>query len=352
MLISFVVLEHGTWITSPVKNTMYLRPSNWDDYSFKTSFEATLYDIHGVKHDLGVVKIGYKDQSKGWSLQLLPRTFTQLPDGWFSLGQDAQYYRTLKECLDQESRLDLLRALKDIVTSEGILEYAQNERVFKDSLMRGVSLATIHGQFKRLAHGQAELTEFDFKYIDPGDERNAQIKLDFEVTPLSKPSTNIHILIGRNGVGKTTLLNNIITAIISPHSQPRGKFYTSNPWGVTEPLGANYFSSVVSVSFSAFDPFIPPKEQPDRSKGVAYFYVGMKKHRAGEAALPPKSEDDLINDFIDSLKSCFSQVSKKIRWCNAISRLESDRNFADMDLKGLINLAPLELSSPPEKKCH
>ncbi|PJN92314.1 hypothetical protein CNY89_30765, partial [Amaricoccus sp. HAR-UPW-R2A-40] len=29
----------------------------------------------------------------------------------------------------------------------------------------------------------------------------------------SEPSTNIHALIGRNGVGKTTLLNHIVKAI-------------------------------------------------------------------------------------------------------------------------------------------
>ncbi|WP_368607615.1 AAA family ATPase [Pseudomonas fulva] len=350
MLLSFIVLEPGKWIADPTNNTMYFRPSNWDDYSFKTSFEATLYDSRGVKHDLGAVKIGYKDQPTGWSLDALPRNFTKLPDTWFSLGQDAQYYRALKESLDQESRFNILQALRDVVISDSFLEYAQNEKVFNNSLMRGVSLATIYGQFRRLAHGQAELTEFDFKYIDPGDDRNAQIKLDFEVLPLSKPSTNIHVLIGRNGVGKTTLLNNIINAIISPHSQPRGSFYTSTLWGTNEPLDPNYFSSVVSVSFSAFDPFIPPKEQPDRSKGVGYFYVGMKKHRVGEAALPPKSEADLINDFIDSLSSCFSQSAKKNRWNNAISRLESDSNFADMELKGLLSLPPFEVNQAARKR--
>lgn len=350
MLISFIVLEHGKWITNPINNTMYFRPSNWDDYSFKTSFEATLYDSRGVKHDLGGVKIGYKDQPTGWSLDALPRKFTELPDKWFSLGQDAQYYRVLKESLDQESRSNILQALRDVVINDSFPEHVQDERVFINSLMRGVSLATIQGQFRRLAHGLAELTEFNFEYIEPGDERNAQIKLSFEVSPLSKPSTNIHVLIGRNGVGKTTLLNNIITAIIAPHSQPRGNFYTSTVWGNSAPLDPNYFSSVVSVSFSAFDPFVPPKEQPDRSKGVGYFYVGMKKHRAGEADLPPKSEADLINDFIDSLSSCFSQNAKKNRWFNAISRLESDSNFADMELKDLLSLPPSEVNQTARKR--
>lgn len=96
--------------------------------------------------------------------------------------------------------------------------------------MRSVSFSVIYGQFRRVYDGLAELTEFNFSYIDPGDERNAKIELDFEVTPLSRPSTNIHILIGRNGVGKTTLLNNIINAIISTPGETRGKFYTGHHW--------------------------------------------------------------------------------------------------------------------------
>lgn len=138
------------------------------------------------------------------------------------------------------------------------------------------------------------LTDFQFVYRDPGDERNAAMDLDFRVDPASKPSTNIHVLIGRNGVGKTTLLNNMVGAILTQKESAGicGRFYVIGAWNNSEPLPADYFSSVVSVSFSAFDPFKPPVDQPDRSRGVAYFYIGMKKARSGTAALaqePPKT---------------------------------------------------------------
>jgi predicted ATPase len=347
---TFIVLERGTQISAPALNTMYLVPSDWDDYSFKTSFNATIYDSKSVRHDLGTVKFGYVDQPTGWTLESISRNFTSLPDKWFSLGQDVHYYKTLADCFDQKTRASLLNALGDVVYNNQKLELCNNENVFKDSLMRGVSLSVIFGQFKRVLQGYAELTEFDFNYIDPGDERNAQVKLEFEVIPLSKPATNIHVLIGRNGVGKTTLLNNMIGAIISPVNEQRWNFYTKDVRNNLTRLDSNYFSSVVSVAFSAFDPFIPPKEQPDRSKGVAYFYIGMKKHRAGEPPAPPKSEEDLISDYITSLESCFSQPSKKKRWSTAISRLESDSNFADMDLNSLLCLERGELKQPAAKK--
>lgn len=337
MAVKFVVLEHGIRISAPHMNTIYFSPSNWDDYSYKTSFEATLYDATLTKHDLGTVKIGYVDQPTGWTLDSIPRNFISLPPNWFSLGQDVKYYKTIADIFDLQSRVSVLDSLGDVVSKTQKLEKNMSEKVFKSSLMRGVSLSIVYGQYSRVLQGLAELTEFDFSYIDPGDERNAAINLSFEVIPLSKPATNIHVLIGRNGVGKTTLMNNMITAIITPSIEQRGKF-TEPGWNGPKQLDVNYFSSVVSVSFSAFDPFVPPREQPDRSQGVAYFYVGMKKHRAGQAATPPKSEEDLVADCMSSLASCLSQPSKKSRWHTAISRLESDSNFADMDLRSLLDL--------------
>ncbi|GAC1038749.1 AAA family ATPase [Pseudomonas sp. No.117] len=343
MKISFIVLARGTWITTPALNTMFLIPSDWDDYSYKTSFAATLYDSKGTKLELGTVKIGYRNQPTGWTADSIPNSFASLPDEWFSLGQDVKYYKILANHLDSKEWNLLLDSLGDIVFDNKKLDSCKDENVFNSSLMRGVSLSVIYGQFRRVLQGHAELTDFSFNYFDPGDERNAQVKLEFDVTPLSKPSTNIHVLIGRNGVGKTTLLNNMVSAIASPSDKQRWNFYTKSRWGAPAKLDPNYFSSVVSVSFSAFDPFIPPKEQPDRSKGVAYFYVGMKKHRAGEAPTPPKSEHDLVADYIESLESCFSQDSKRKRWSDAISRLESDSNFADMDLNSLLNTEPANL---------
>lgn len=287
------------------------------------------------------MKIGYVGQPHGWTLDAMPKQFEILPTGWFSLGQDVDYYRNIYEKLTPERRNLLLRVLGDVVADSRLLGLAQDEQVFRDSLMRNVSLSVIHGQFRRVLDGQVVLTDFRFAYRDPGDERNAAINLSFRVNPTSKPSTNIHVLIGRNGVGKTTVLNNMVKAILAPEGATgvRGQFFSTEEWNFSASLPKDYFSSVVSVSFSAFDPFIPPVDQPDRSRGVAYFYIGMKKARSGAAQLaqqPPKTEADLANDFVESLQSCLSQPTKRDRWHAAIKRLESDNNFADMSLGQLI----------------
>lgn len=340
MAITFRRLGRGEQAVIPSTNSVQLVPNNWDDYSFKTTFNVVYYDAEGQRSDLGTVKIGYLNQPHGWTLEAMPEQFENLPTGWFSLGQDVDYYHNIFERLTSEARNQLLNALCDVTANNELFMVSRDELVFRDSLMRGVSLSVIQGQYRRVLAGLVMLTEFRFSYHDPGDDRRAAVNLDFHVDPALKPSTNVHVLIGRNGVGKTTLLNNMVGAILR-QGEPvgvGGRFYATDSWQGSTLLPTDYFSSIVSVSFSAFDPFIPPVDQPDRSRGVAYFYLGMKKARSGEALLPPKTDADLANDLIDSLGSCLSQPAKRERWLSAIRRLESDGNFADMSLGQLLDM--------------
>jgi len=235
-----------------------------------------------------------------------------------------------------------LRALRDIAADDSILDQVKTEVVFENSLMRKISLSVIYGQYRRVLEGNPVLTDFHFSYRDPGDEQNAPISLHFDVQPGSRPLTNIHVLIGRNGVGKTTLLNNMVDAIISlPGAQKTlGRFYTSGLWTGEVPISPTYFSCVVTVSFSAFDPFVPPTDQRAGGQRAGYYYIGMKQRRIGSPSLPPKTEDDLIDDFVKSLGVCFGQPAKRARWLSAIKSLESDGNFSDMELGNLAALSP------------
>ena len=142
---------------------------------------------------------------------------------------------------------------------------------------------------------------------------------------------------GRNGVGKTTLLNNMVNALLDRGAVGEtGYFATVSPRS-DEPdlLDNDYFAGVVSISFSAFDPFTPPNDQPDSNVGMRYYYVGLKK-RVSQQGL--KDKDDLRRDFKISLEICFALIAKKERWINAVRTLESDFNFAEMDLCELTNI--------------
>lgn len=340
--ISFLVLGVRARPTTGLKGVVQLVPGDWDDYSYKTSFGVHFTDFQGREVSLGTVKIGYVNQREGWTKDGLPETFSGLAEGWFSLGQDVDYYKTAHSELLENHRAQILRSLNDVVENDGLLKVAQEQRVFINSLTRVVGLSSIHGQFRRVIKGEVELTDYRFIYTQEADDRHAPVSLSFAVNAASKPPTNIHVLIGRNGVGKTTLLNNMVGALLNSPSlgQPKCTFAEDVRNDLLRPLPADYFSSVVSVSFSAFDPFVPPPDRPaDRTSGPAYFYVGMKKTRVGDQCTgpqSPKSNAELVEDFAARFKSCISQPKKKARWLAAIRRLESDFNFAEMNLGELL----------------
>ena len=93
-------------------------------------------------------------------------------------------------------------------------------------------------------------TKFEFKFSRPESDKMSGIELKFKVKIDSKPSTNIHAVIGRNGVGKTTLLNGMIEAITSKgHSI--AKFYDVESWQ-ENPISNDYFSSYGSYILDLF----------------------------------------------------------------------------------------------------
>ena len=342
MSISFQKLARGGYVPNQARNTAYLQADNWDDFGYKTLFSLTIFDGEGNKHSIGSVKIGFTGQVGGWTEEQIPQNFNVLQENFYAFGQDPYYYRNLLDFLSAEMVNSVLMALGDVAHNPDRLAIAENEGAFNTSLMRNVNRSTIEQQFRRILRGEAPLTDYDFFYEKAANDYYSGIKVEFQVEPNAKPSSNIHILIGRNGVGKTTLLNNMVDALL-PHRgavEETGYFATNSIWGGASALQNNYFAGVVSVSFSAFDPFTPPDDQPDATAGMRYYYVGLKK-RVPENDLNQwvlKDKFDLCRDFTESLKLCLSLTSKSNRWVKAVRKLESDSNFAEMDLCQLVNV--------------
>lgn len=340
---------HGPGISDTQSpNMVYLHSNNWDDYGRKTLFFLTVFDEYGQGHKIGNVKIGFIGQEEGWTKDKIPQKFDSLPQEFYSLGQDADYYKNLVESFSDTFISNILKALGDVAYNSERFEIAKNEGAFQGSLLRSVGLTSIDNQFKRILRREAPLTEYNFFYEKQPDEYYSGFKVGFTVDPNSKPSSNIHILIGRNGVGKTTLLNNMVDSLLSGGSEKHTSGYFAIPsWlGRSTELNVGYFAGLVSVSFSAFDPFIPHDDQPHEDAGIRYYYVGLKKRidQEGEGQWALKDKKDLSQDFTRSLRLCFALSAKRGRWINAVTKLESDLNFAEMDLCQLTNVYDEDLS--------
>ncbi|QCF25352.1 hypothetical protein soil367_05070 [Hydrocarboniclastica marina] len=58
----FYVIGSQKLLNKARPNSVYLHIDHWNDYSFFTLFRAVLSDNSARRHDLGMVKIGFKGQ--------------------------------------------------------------------------------------------------------------------------------------------------------------------------------------------------------------------------------------------------------------------------------------------------
>lgn len=326
----FRVLSKSAWVPDNGRDSAYLKIDLWNDYSFVTTFHLSLHDQDGLFHDIGDIKIGFKGQAaKTKTCTRLPDRFQNIGEEFFSLGVGVEFYKNI-EMLPNLLGRKVLSSLRDIVDKPEIIESIKEEQVFSESLLRSVSLSVVKGQYARVLEGLAELTDFKFKFVRSESPDYGSVSLGFEVKVDSTPVSNIHAVIGQNGVGKTTILNGMIDAVTCS-GESSSKFVNTDGWQEAD-ITNDYFSSLVSVSFSAFDPFTPPKEQPDPAKGTCYFYIGLK---SSENSALHKAADELRNDCIKALVNCFQEPAKTMRWLNAIETLGSDENFFLMRLEQL-----------------
>jgi predicted ATPase len=335
--LNFRKLPYGSRVTAAGVNVIYLNPNNWDDFGFKTQFAVTLCKQDGSKTYIGEVKIGHANQSPGWTANIIPDVFEELTSDFFSVGQSEEYYIALMN-LPADERQIITHGLKDIAAGNADLSLIESYKVFHTSLLRSVSYSSISGQFKRILAGGAVQTPYDFVYKVMDESETAGIELRFKVETDVKPSTNIHVLIGRNGVGKTSLLNGMISALVRNHPIRRGAGVFWDMDGHTPvQIDNGYFTALVSVSFSAFDPFTPPPDNDDPDQHIKYSYVGLKTVNldGNEPWSQHKEMKQFADDFANSLGNCFRFAPTKQRWVRAIRFLESDENFADMNLTRL-----------------
>ena len=339
---SFTVVLSGIPKTAPLG--AYLLVDNWDDwFRFSTLYVLYVFDVSGQPHEIGGVKIGQFQMPQGQRRPNIPDTFVSLDERFFSLGQDDSYYENLNS-LGSEIRDLVLGGLRDVVVDEERFARASHEDVTRVSLLRSVSPTSVQGQFRRIALGGARLSRYRFSYTPPvrGDEEPPSFRLTFNVEPESNPPTNIHVLIGRNGVGKTYILNLMTRALVdagTPASQV-GAFQFEDveqrhPFSVP-PERLQPFANIVSVTFSAFDPFEPLPEKESAPSNIHYAYIGLKQlsNGGGENASVPKTPDMLTGEFVRSVGVCI-QGARAARWRKALQTLEADPIFKEFEVAAL-----------------
>jgi hypothetical protein len=360
----FTVLDVDGPLPANASEQAFLVRDNWNDwFDWWTMLTLVVFDERGNKSTLGSVKIGRFGMTPGVTSGTidLPRAFEELDDTYFSLGQSDDYYAALY-AVSGSLRLRIISGLHDVAVDLNRFARAKDEPVMQRSLLRQISEQRVRGRFNRLAAGNADLTRFAFDYSFPQlDTTEAAPLISFEVLPDSRPPTNIHVLIGRNGVGKTRRLQQMSLALLSGESTvpELGTFRSMDaeaPFatilGAPQVPSRQVFGNLVSVTFSAFDPFEPIDDNKEERLALPYSYVGLKggskvslssaiasllKPPGPETSTGisrPKNVDELAGDFGKSAAKC-RLGSKVERWRRALEALETDPLFREANVTSL-----------------
>ncbi|MDR2000115.1 MAG: ATP-binding protein [Zoogloeaceae bacterium] len=345
----FTIVRNSAEVPREERSRVFLVVDDWDDwFSFRTMFTLIVFDPQGVRHTPGSVKIGQAGLLPSrWSENLpfgtrvpnLPPQFPALdPADFFSLGQDEDYYATIN-ALEPDFSRALLTGLCDCAFDLQIFHRHRGEMVMEQSLLRSVRDANVRNRLHRLAHGDAVLTRFEFEYTlpppppDPRTPPPPPTTLQFLVVPGSTPPTNVHVLVGRNGVGKTRCIQSLVNSLLEWSDE-------AVPSGIIRRLGENNeewtFAGLVSVSFSAFDRFAPP---PPADLRVPAAFVGLHSQVEVDGTLMDalKSTQDLAQDFVRSLARCRTEP-RRTRWLRAVRTLATDPLFAEAEVEQLLEL--------------
>lgn len=318
---------------SEARSQIFLTWDTWNDYNYRTLFGIYYVDSSSSKIELGTIHIAFKGQDIGEPKLSIGESYTDLPESYFSLGS-ISYYKALNN-LNIDEKKNILIALKDIVYDDRLFDEVINEPVTQASLLRSITISTIKGQFKRILNGGAELTPFEFYFKTKIYSQSTEFTtLAFNVIPESYPPTNINVLIGRNGTGKTTIISKMVSCFLQKDKESEFGESLIPDFDIKKHI----FPVLINVSFSAFDNTNKYIEDEEVSDLIKYYYVGLRKRTPdNESGILLKSIDELTNEFLVSINSCREKLLKD-RWLKALYVLQSDPNFKDQDLTTLIEL--------------
>src|ERR1043165_214522 len=337
------------------RDQAFLIDDGWDDYSYRTLFELVVFDADGKRIDVGPVKIMRRGMGYG-RVPLPAQEFDALDENYCSLGQEQNYYELIAQ-LPPSLKAPILNGLRDCVFDLSIFNSFVEERPMTVSLMRSLNPRTVRETFVGALTGQVPLTSFRFSYQFPRVDEDHEKRLTFAVYPHSLPPTNIHALIGRNGVGKTWMLWDMTAVLCRPRGHPQSPDAGTVKFD-TDCSEEERFSRLITVAFSAFDPFRAPREGANKLGDLSYSYIGLKSRserkesevdvseqsesifiESQETApdqVITKTEDDLLLEFVSSLENCINPPRLQ-RWYDSLKLLGSDPGFRDLELDHLIN---------------
>ncbi|EOV0125221.1 AAA family ATPase [Vibrio parahaemolyticus] len=313
---------------------IFLEHSNWDDYSYRSTYDVYYYNGFKETH-LGEVKI--IDSEKDVGKVKVDDDISSLPYNLCSLGQTKEYYRYLKKLSKTEFDL-ILQALNDCAYDDGIYKLFRDLDQFKSSAVRfsTAEQALSFGRevFSRTINSDVKpCHSFTFNTLLKGFKKNHKLNFKFFDKKDKKIPSNINVVIGRNGTGKTQLLSDLAKTISGYGFDSKDELIESrdNKFGNTNPV----FGHVIVISYSAFDNFeIPGKDEQERNELSlsghvhGYKYCGLRERISSEQ-YRLKDISEITKDFHASFEK-IENLGKEDEWFSCIEHVLNDLSFQNL----------------------
>jgi predicted ATPase len=255
--IPFYVQKNETPVVSSDEHFVLLPYTSWNDYGVISIFTLVYHDKNGESLQIGSLKIIH--DTADVTLTEMEDRFFHLSDKFCSLSGTPEYYFSLQRNFNENGMISILYALQDAAYFSDIGDEWESKTNFKHSLIRENSAERMLRELKPVLKGHDLTSIHSFSYRFQPAFADAPIKVDFHFDNSNPLANRIFAIIGKNGTGKTQLLNALPNSLA--HNSVRD-FYGKVP----------LFTKIIAVSYSVFDTFKIPK----KNATFNYVYCGLK----------------------------------------------------------------------------
>lgn len=323
-----------SWL-SKEEDVLLLLYDRWDDFGYRTRF-PTLCRIGGKEVELGAIRILFEKQQTSHTFLANLREqdwngiFPVDDANYISVPEEITFYEQLRDLLEPQDAIEIALALKDashlvfaledtqaiqLLDTEGFRTSLQRERSSQNSFADGWS---------KLAGKEIGISDLKFTFRDTFDDLS---ELALKFASRSPLPHDINVIIGPNGVGKSSALRQMIRAWIQPkaeHPALEGAFFETRP----------NLSQLVAVSYSPFERFPvdtedePSLKKPLKDKGIYRFFGFRGRHLSQNTRRPTRIRSNLA---VPRTNACLSLIQCLVddrrystikTWANKLRTLE------------------------------